>query len=1209
MKKHILLFLSLIVTAQIAVANKDYALYLQSGRIYLPENAKEIALKKSQSFGVINNSYRLYVQFYDNPTTVQKKELETKGMRLISYLPNYTWMSEVSVSFDFSQVANYGIRSVFEPKGYNKLAKRLATKDYTQELVTGNKIKLIAHTLDERNAEQVNRELSQMGVLISRKKGTEYHIVAPIALIETLASKLYFYYIEEEMPKGEPENLRGRTNHRSAFLSENSALGYKYNGSGVDIAMFDDGSIGPHIDYKGRIRAQYASTAATASEHGDHVSGTIMGAGNLNPDTRGMAWGAKISVYNAQLGGSTDYNGFDSIPRHYYNPGIVITSTSYSNGCNAGYTSFARQIDQQLNAFPSLMHVFSAGNSNGSDCGYGAGNQWGNITGGHKVGKNCLTVANANYKDQIDATSSRGPAHDGRIKPEITGVGVDVNSTQPNNTYDIYSGTSMSCPGLSGTLGQLYQAFKEHNGGQNPAGGLVKAIVMNTADDIGVVGPDFIFGYGRVNALRALKVIQDTTFFEDSITDGNSNLHTIDVPANVKMLKVMVYWSDVEATASASVALVNNINMQLSDPSSNTYNPWVLDHRPNASTLALPATRAIDSLNNAEQVTLDNPAAGTYNLTVEGHNIPVGPQKYYVVYSYVMDDITVVYPVAGEGFVPNGKEIIRWDAYGNTGTFTVEYSTNLGSTWTVISSTVGGGLRSYDWTVPTVVTGKALVRVSRGAVSDISDAPFNIIRVPGSILVSEVCEDSMKVSWVATSGATSYDVFLLGNEYMDSVGTTVNTFFRIKNITGVNEHWVSVRARGADNAVGKRANAVKKAAGILSCIYPNDAGTTAIKNTDGGTVNSCLDMNSMNVVATIKNTGSNSISNIPVNLKLDNGSVITETYTGTIAAGATYDYMFTTPIDASSAGNHTISVWTSYPGDGHTSDDSTVTTINVLSATSSSFPWSEPFDSYTNCSTTGCNTVCTIPGNWINEVNQTFDDIDWRLNSGNTPSSSTGPSADHTTGSGKYVYLEATTCNSLEAVLTSPCVDVTGVTQPISLSFWYHMYGSAMGTLAVDVFDGQKWVKNVSTISGNQNNVWLNKTINLTNQNLVNGNVLAVKFRGITGTAGTSDLALDDIMIDIITSVKMREEELSRNFTVYPNPATSTLNIELVNNRQLNAKIRITDIQGKECVKNEVVFGSTAAATLDVSNLKAGMYFIEIETEENKYTGKISVER
>ena len=82
------------------------------------------------------------------------------------------------------------------------------------------------------------------------------------------------------------------------------------------------------------------------------------------------------------------------------------------------------------------------------------------------------------------SSSSRGPAEDGRIKPDIGAKGSSVNSTLPGNDYGTKTGTSMSCPGIAGVMGQLYQAYKELNGGQNPNSSVMKNILLNAADDI-----------------------------------------------------------------------------------------------------------------------------------------------------------------------------------------------------------------------------------------------------------------------------------------------------------------------------------------------------------------------------------------------------------------------------------------------------------------------------------------------------------------------------------------------------------------------------------------------------------------------------------------------------------------------------------------------------------------------------------------------------
>jgi hypothetical protein len=137
----------------------------------------------------------------------------------------------------------------------------------------------------------------------------------------------------------------------------------------------------------------------------------------------------------------------------------------------------AQLADFQIKNNTSLMHVFSAGNTGNEDCGYGAGQGWGNITGGVKMGKNVLTVANVNNQDKLSSTSSRGPANDGRIKPDISANGDAQFSTQPNNTYAAANGSSAAAPGVAGVLAQLYDAFEDGHPNTFPNSALIKSIV------------------------------------------------------------------------------------------------------------------------------------------------------------------------------------------------------------------------------------------------------------------------------------------------------------------------------------------------------------------------------------------------------------------------------------------------------------------------------------------------------------------------------------------------------------------------------------------------------------------------------------------------------------------------------------------------------------------------------------------------------------
>ena len=165
-----------------------------------------------------------------------------------------------------------------------------------------------------------------------------------------------------------------------------------------------------------------------------------------------------------------------------------------------------------------------------------------------------------------------------------------------------------------------------------------------------------------------------------------------------------------------------------------------------------------------EQVTLENPSSGSYTLTVSGNAIPFGPQGYHVSYEFLSDDIELTYPIGGEGLVPGESEYIRWDAHGTSGNFTLEYSINAGASWSTITTSASSSSRHYIWTVPNNTTANAMIRVSRNGYTDQSDVTFTIVDVPQNVSVNWLCPDSIYVSWSAVSGATSYEVSMLGHK-------------------------------------------------------------------------------------------------------------------------------------------------------------------------------------------------------------------------------------------------------------------------------------------------------------------------------------------------------------------------------------------------------------------------------------------------------------
>lgn len=755
--------------------------------------------------------YRI-IQFENIPSNTVKQQLKQAGIELLAYVPNYAYFAAVDRKLNLSalRTPDFGIRAVLPVDSKFKVHPSLnngLVPDWAE--TQKGKADVVISFFESTPAETVISKIKTAGITaeVLERDELNYSMTIRVAknALQQVSDLSFVSYLEPIPPPYELENSSGTTLHRSNTLNTLFPGGTKYDGTNVVVAVGDGGYIASHPDLRNRL-----TTSGTAAEHATHVAGIIAGAGNVNPLAKGQAPGATIISRN----GHSDITGMSDL---YTNKKVRVTNHSLGEGCNDGYTANARTMDLQAVTYPNLFNVFSAGNSGSTNCNYGAGSAWGNITGGYKAGKNSIAVGNLSLSDVIAGSSSRGPSKDGRIKPDICAKGTAVFSTVPNDGYDNMSGTSMASPGGAGCFSQLIHAFKDLNSGTEPKLGLLKGIALNTADDLGNVGPDYIYGWGRINILRAYNLIKDKRYTSGSIENAATKTHSFTVPAGVKELKVMVYWADPAATAGVTKALVNDLDITVTDAASKAYDPWLLSFTASAAELGKAATKGKDKRNNMEQVSITDPAAGTYTLSINGVQVPTGPQEYFVTYEFIKDEVVVTYPYGGESFVPGETEYIRWDAAEKTGTFKVEYSTDNGGTWQVISASVAGNLRQVAWTVPTIVTGDALVRVTRGSNTGQSQAPFSIIRVPTSVKIDWRCETYLQLSWAAVSGATAYEVYLLGDKYMESQGTTT-ALKHIVNLKPGNITWVSVKALANNGKViGRRAVAVK-IPGVFDCV-------------------------------------------------------------------------------------------------------------------------------------------------------------------------------------------------------------------------------------------------------------------------------------------------------------------------------------------------------------------------------------------------------
>jgi hypothetical protein len=169
-------------------------------------------------------------------------------------------------------------------------------------------------------------------------------------------------------------------------------------------------------------------------------------------------------------------------------------------------------------------------------------------------------------------------------------------------------------------------------------------------------------------------------------------------------------------------------------------------------------------------------------------------------------------------------------------------------------------------------------------------------------------------------------------------------------------------------------------------------------------------------------------------------------------------------------------------------------------------------------------------GNWQNVVG---DDADWTWDRAGTTTGTTGPSIDHSLGTatGYYLYTEASNPNNPNKDFYLESLDINA-DDYLNINYWYHMYGSNMGSLFLDVFDGNSWI-NLASYVGNLGDVWFEDNLFAD----ISENIQKVRFYGLTGNGFRSDMAIDDVSLTYskfgLVSVGSGTPFFSRNQNTY----------------------------------------------------------------------------
>lgn len=940
----IVIFLSFSFTQSLA-QQKEKPVHFTNGDFITSSNISKQTFKKQDLNAVLlGDKYYVLVQFSQLPTPAIKEAMNRAGITLGTYLPDNAYLTTIKNTFNFSTAKDFNINAINTIPLVYKIHRRLLIDKPTIDKELGQ-VMAVSY-FEQADKTIVLSELKKAGAIILSSKFDAAGIVLiqyNPSIINNIAALPFVSSISLQPLKDQPLNYNSRAAHGVSGL--NALNGKNLNGKGVTVGVGDDADISSHIDFAGRLISR---TPTVPNNHGTHTSGTTAGAGIINVKNRGMA--AKATIINQYFS-----DILVNAPAYITDYNMVLTNNSYyaaDVGCagEGEYNVLSNFADNQLKNNDQLLHVIAAGNDGALSCSpYPAG--FGTVKSGWQTAKNVLTVGAVRVDNYTIASfSSRGPLLDGRIKPEITADGASVLSTNAFNTYGFNSGTSMAAPAVTGSLSLMYERYRQLHAGANPKNALIKALACNTAEDLGNPGPDYTYGFGMLNTRRAVEAIDSNRYFINTIANAGGAIHNITIPANTRRLKILLYWTDAPAASNASNALVNDLDMVVIEPSFVLHRPLILN--PSPANVNNNAAEGPDHLNNIEQVIIENPAAGIYSANINGFNIPSGTQEYVVTYEIINPSVFVEYPYGGETLVPGETENIRWNAYGNEGNnFTIEYSTNNGSSWTTINNNVSPTTRVYPWIVPSIATNNALIRVSRNSTALSGESNFNFIVLGQPIVTAtNVCEGAVQLNWAAVNNAGSYDILQLVNDSMQVIGNTISNTYLITGLDKNKKYWLGVAAKN-NSVAGRRSISVQVQPNTGTCslaAFNNDLKVDTILEP---TTARQLFANAANatkpVKIIIKNNGSIT-ANGPFDVAFSyGGGTVTETINTSISAGASYTYTFSGTYPVVAAGYaYNFKAWVTLSADGNHLNDTAYKTVKYINNDAiSTMPLTEDFES------------------------------------------------------------------------------------------------------------------------------------------------------------------------------------------------------------------------------------------------------------------------
>ncbi len=429
------------------------------------------------------------------------------------------------------------------------------------------------------------------------------------------------------------------------------------------------------------------------------------------------SYGESTGWHNTEIGSTPYYDGTYNGPNDYY--------------CDFGvYNDWARDSDALLYAAPYHLRIDSAGNEGTHTVSPGDPVRLGSDSGptvpydpsihppsdpsqtsvqdegsgfftmaNYKLAKNAIAVGATTLgvtdgkrdlsKPVVTRFSSRGPALDGRIKPDLVAAGDEIYALTKSALYTSRNGTSFAAPSVSGGAALLAQSYRRSSNGDFPRASTLKGLLLHSAKDLGRPGPDYTYGWGMLDVAEALMLIEKHgrdasagVITEDLLNAGTAEYRRTFTWDGVSPIHATLCWTDPAGSLDPDSGdkvpdLINDLDIRIVAPDGQTVHmpfvmPWVGDF--SESTLKAPAIPGDNIVDTIEQIIIPNPVAGDYEVVVSHKgSLSSGSQHFSLILAGAAGDTTPLTMLVKTDQVKSGEVArVEIEASGLSATATVQ---------------------------------------------------------------------------------------------------------------------------------------------------------------------------------------------------------------------------------------------------------------------------------------------------------------------------------------------------------------------------------------------------------------------------------------------------------------------------------------------------------------------------------------------------------